>query len=193
MPYERFVILLESRSRIHHPHMHYFYTRGRRRHAFHLDPPKNILLLHWENTKNILYRFPPNKCSKFLCYLSNIFYSKKEAWAMQMLFTKEKRKNWKNRQVSEWLKQWVLWCPPKKKKKKRRMNKIAHVFLQMFLISNERYVFQEQSRIRIATIYISITTHICTSWFDCMTQLSLDPRFDFTIYVLYVCSFMHLP
>ena len=33
-----------------------------------------------------------------------------------------------------------------------------------------------------------IYPHICTSWFDCMTQLSLDPRFDFTIYTLQVCS-----
>jgi hypothetical protein len=26
MPYERFVMLLKSRSRTHHPHMHYSYT-----------------------------------------------------------------------------------------------------------------------------------------------------------------------
>ena len=30
--------------------------------------------------------------------------------------------------------------------------------------------------------------HTCTSWFDCMTQLSLNPLFDFTIYALHVCS-----
>ena len=35
----------------------------------------------------------------------------------------------------------------------------------------------------ISTIY----PYTCTSWFDCMTQLSLDPLFDFTIYVLQVC------
>jgi hypothetical protein len=28
-PYERFVMLLKSRSRTHHPHMHYSYTGGR--------------------------------------------------------------------------------------------------------------------------------------------------------------------
>ena len=31
MPYERFVILLKSRSRTHHPYMHYSYTSGRRK------------------------------------------------------------------------------------------------------------------------------------------------------------------
>jgi hypothetical protein len=29
MPYERLVMLLKSRSRTHHPHMHYSYTWGR--------------------------------------------------------------------------------------------------------------------------------------------------------------------
>ena len=38
----------------------------------------------------------------------------------------------------------------------------------------------------------TIHPHICTSWFDCMTQLSLDPLFEFTIYALQVCpSFLH--
>ena len=71
------------------------------------------------------------------------------------------------------------------------MNNIAHVFLQScFQVSKERYVFKEHSRIRLATKYIHPYT--CTSWFDCMTQLSLDPLFDFTIFVLKVCSsFLH--
>jgi hypothetical protein len=46
-PYERFVMLSKSRSRIHHPHilmlLHWEYEKT----CFHLDPPKNILLLHW--------------------------------------------------------------------------------------------------------------------------------------------------
>ena len=50
-----------------------------------------------------------------------------------------------------YLKQWVLRCPPEKKKE---MNKIAPVLLQnYFQVSKERYVFKEQSRIRLATIY----------------------------------------
>ena len=31
MPYERFAILLKSRSHTHHSHMHYSYTVGRRK------------------------------------------------------------------------------------------------------------------------------------------------------------------
>ena len=47
IPYERFVMLLKSRSCTHHLYMHYYYTGGRHNNMpFHLDPPKNILLLH---------------------------------------------------------------------------------------------------------------------------------------------------
>jgi hypothetical protein len=43
MPYEKFVMLLKSRTHIHLPHIHYSYTRGRRKNmSFHLDPPKRI-------------------------------------------------------------------------------------------------------------------------------------------------------
>ena len=73
-------------------------------------------------------------------------------------------------------------------KKMREINKIAHVFLQKcFQFSKERYVFKEHSRIILASIYIHHIPHTCTSWFHCMTQLSLDPLFDFTIYALQVC------
>jgi CRISPR/Cas system-associated exonuclease Cas4 (RecB family) len=67
--------------------------------------------------------------------ISQIFYCKKEAWAMQELFIKKKKKKrekkeeLKNGQVSELSKQWVLRCQPEKEEE---MNKIAHVFLQMF-------------------------------------------------------------
>ena len=46
--------------------------------------------------------------------------------------------------------------------KKRKMNKIIHVFLQScFQVLKERYVFKEQSRIRLATKYIHhISTHM---------------------------------
>jgi hypothetical protein len=47
MRYEKFDMLLKSRPRTHHPHMHYSYTRGRHKNmSFYLDPPKNVLLLH---------------------------------------------------------------------------------------------------------------------------------------------------
>ena len=78
--------------------------------------------------------------------------------------------------------------PAWKKRRKKRV-KIAPILSQKyFQVSRERYVFKEHSRIRIATIYIHhIYPHTCTSWFDYMTQLSLDPRFDFIIYALQVC------
>ena len=64
----------------------------------------------------------------------------------------------------------------------------------IFQVPKESYVFKEHSIIRLATIYIQHRyPHTCISWFDCMTQLSLDPRFDFTIYSLQVCSFMLFP
>ena len=57
-PYERLFILLKSRSRTHHPHMHYSYTGGRLKNmSFHLDPPKNIFIPTLVvNTKNMLDR-----------------------------------------------------------------------------------------------------------------------------------------
>jgi hypothetical protein len=62
MSYERFLKLLKSRSHTHHPHMHYSYTGGRCKNIpFHLDPPKNILLLMGVNTKICLLGFPSTK------------------------------------------------------------------------------------------------------------------------------------
>ena len=48
-------------------------------------------------------------------------------------------------------------------KKEEEMNKIAHIFLQScFQVLNERYVFKEHSRNRLATKYIHHIS-ICTS------------------------------
>jgi hypothetical protein len=58
----------------------------------------------------------------------------------------------------------------------------------------ERYVFKEQSEIRLATMYIpqtSIHMHILIWLYD--LTLSLDLLFDFTTYVLQVFSFMFSP
>jgi hypothetical protein len=58
MPYERFVMLLKSRSRTHHPHMHYSYTGSRRNNmTFHLDSLKKIFYSYTgsEHQKNIPY------------------------------------------------------------------------------------------------------------------------------------------
>jgi hypothetical protein len=59
MPYERFVILLKSRSRIHHPHMHYFYTEGRRKtyHSIQIHPKIFYSYTRSEHQKNMFVRF----------------------------------------------------------------------------------------------------------------------------------------
>ena len=45
--------------------------------------------------------------------------------------------------------------------RKKEMNKIAIVLSQKhFQVSKERYVFKEQSRIRLATIYIHTHAHL---------------------------------
>ena len=87
-------MLLKSRSRTHHPNMYYSYTRGRRNNMpFHLDPPKNVLLLHWEKTpKTFLIGYPPNKYSKFLLLSLKSFITEKNHGAMQKLFIKKERK-----------------------------------------------------------------------------------------------------
>ena len=60
-------MLLKSRSRTHHPHMHYSYTGGR--HKTYL-PSRSIKKCSTPtlgvNTKKYFLGFPPNKCSKFL-------------------------------------------------------------------------------------------------------------------------------
>ena len=60
---------------------------------------------------------------------------------MQELFIKkEKKRVEKMDKCPRDLKQWVLRCPPKKEKKE--MNKIAHVFLQIFLSFKREISFQ---------------------------------------------------
>ena len=98
--YESFVILLKSRSRTHHPHMHYSYTGGRRKNMPSIQiHPKNVLLLHWEKTPKICFRgFHQINAPSSCCYLSKVC-CRKEAWAMLDAHLK------------------------------KEMNKIAHVFL----------------------------------------------------------------
>jgi hypothetical protein len=138
------------------------------------------------------YRISINKCYEVLVTISQKFCCRKEACGYAKSYSLKKESIKKIDKCLRYLKQWVLWCPPEGKKE---MNKIAHVFLQScFQVSKERYVFKEQSRIRLATIYIHyIHPQTCTSSFDCMTWLSLDLRFDFIIYVSQVCSFMLSP
>ena len=85
-------MLLKSRSRTHHPHMHYSYSGGRRKNmSFHLDPLKKCFTpTLGVNTKNIPYRISPNKCSKVLVAISQKdFVAEKKYVAMQKLLKKE--------------------------------------------------------------------------------------------------------
>jgi hypothetical protein len=61
MPYERFVMLIKSRSHTHHPHMHYSYTGSRRKHLpSYIDSPEKCFTpTLGVNTKNIPYRIYP--------------------------------------------------------------------------------------------------------------------------------------
>jgi len=46
----------QDQDYIHSTQMCYFYPRSMQLHAFHLDPPKNVLFLPWEwTTKNISF------------------------------------------------------------------------------------------------------------------------------------------
>ena len=139
---------LKSRSRTHHPNMHYSYTGGRHYNMpFHLDPPKNVLLLHWEKTRKIfLIGYQPNKCSKFLLLSLKSFVAKKTHGTMQKLFIKKGE--------------------TKKKKLRKKWTSVRDSpcsLAKIFTSFKERYVFKEHSRIRSATIYIhhiSLHMHI---------------------------------
>ena len=77
-----------------------------------------------------------------LVFISQKNCCRKEAWGYAKLFIirKKRRKLRKNGQVSELSKQWVLRCLPKKQEEE--MNKIAHVFLQMFPSLKREISFQ---------------------------------------------------
>ena len=90
---------------------------------------------------------------------------------MQKSFIKEKEKKKtkekkvekeKNGQVSKISKIMGTQMPAWKKRKKEEMNKIAPILSQKyFQVSKETNIFKEQSRIRLATIYIHHTsTHM---------------------------------
>ena len=71
-PYERFVMLLKSRSRTHHRYLLLLLWEYAK-HAFHLDPPKKCFTpTLGVNTKTYLIGFssPQNKCSKVLVDIS---------------------------------------------------------------------------------------------------------------------------
>ena len=95
-PYERFVMLLKSRSCTHQPNIHYSYTRRRRKICFpSRSTQKCSTPTLGVNTKNMLVRFPIHQINaQVLVAISQKFCCRKEAWAMQKLFIKKMmRKN----------------------------------------------------------------------------------------------------
>ena len=141
--------------------------------------------------KNMLDRFFIHQINALssCCYLSEVFVAEKRHGLCKSYSEKREKKLRKNghKSVRDIENNGYLDA---RLEKREKMNKIASVVLQKyFQVSKERYVFKEQSRIRLATTYIYlIYPHTCTSWFDCMTHFSLSPLFDFTIHALQVCS-----
>ena len=122
-PYERFIMLLKSRSRTHHPNMQYSYTGGRRNNMLSIQiHPKIFYSYTRSEQKHACQVFhPPNKCS---ITISQKFNCRKQAWAMQKLFRKKNKQKRRKKYEKKWtqkcpryLKQWVLRCPPRKKRK----------------------------------------------------------------------------
>jgi hypothetical protein len=87
------------------------------------------------------------------------FVAEKRHGAMQKLFIKKEKKKKREKKVK---KKWTSVQDIENNgytdaclKRKKEMNKIAPVLSsKCFQVSKERYVFKEQSRIKLATIYI---------------------------------------
>ena len=94
-PYERFFMLLKSRSRAHHPNMHYSYTQGRRKNLLPFRSTHKCSTHSLGVNKNMLDRFSIHQINALssCCYLSKVLLQKR-GMGMQ----KELRKN---EQVSE--------------------------------------------------------------------------------------------
>ena len=93
-PCERFVMLLKSRSRTHHPHMHYSYTGSWCKNMpFHLDPPKMFYSYTGSEHQKILDRFsiPQINAPSSYCYLSKVLLQKRGMGYAKVIHKKKKR------------------------------------------------------------------------------------------------------
>ena len=87
-------MLLKSRSRTHHPHMHYSYTGGRRKNmSFHLDPPKKCFTpTLGVNTKNMFDRIIHQINALSSCsYLSKVLLQKRSKGYAKVIHKKRKK------------------------------------------------------------------------------------------------------
>jgi hypothetical protein len=98
MSYERFVILLKSRSRAHHPHIHYSYTWGRHRTCFPFrSTQKYFTPTLGENTKIFHIGFHQTNAPSSYA-ISQIFTMQKRDMGYAKVIHKRKKelKKWKS-------------------------------------------------------------------------------------------------
>ena len=97
-PYERFVMLVKSRSRVYHPHMHYSYTGGRRNNMLSIQIHLKIFYSytgskHQKYSSQDIHQInTPSSC----CYLLKVFVAERQG-DMQKLFIKKeemRKKMW---------------------------------------------------------------------------------------------------
>jgi hypothetical protein len=96
-----------------------------------------------------------------------------------------KRKNIINKKRKKWtsvksIKTMGTLMPVWKKEIRRKDRSCSLTFISKF---KREALLRSIVKLWLATINIHLIPYTYTSWFDCMTQLSLDPLFDFTIYV----------
>ena len=95
-PYERFAMLLKSRSRTHHPNMHYSYAEvGVDICLPSRSTQKCSTPTLGASTKNMLVRFSIHQINALssCCYLSK-FCCRKETWGYAKVIHKKRKKKW---------------------------------------------------------------------------------------------------
>jgi len=121
------------------PHISTACILGVRKNMFSIHPKMFYSYIGNRHKNMFVWINAPSSC-KYLSWKVPI--AEEEAWAMQKLFKKKESID-KMDKCPRYLKQWVLWCPPKKRRKERKVNKIAHVFLlKVFQSFNKRDMFQ---------------------------------------------------
>ena len=102
MPFERFVMLLKSRSRTHHPHMHYSYT-GRRRTHFFIQIHLKVFCSYTESKHQKIYHIgqPQINAQSFCYYLSKVLLQKDACGYAKVLKKRREEKKWTSVQESK--------------------------------------------------------------------------------------------
>ena len=143
-------MLLKSRSCTHHPHICTTPTLGvGAKTCFPFRSTQKCFTPTLGVTPKICFiGFPPNQCSKFLLLSLKSSIAEKRHGLCKSYSEKRRKKvekKWTQKCLRYW-KQWVLRCPPEK-----RENKNSPYSCKYLKFQQERYVFKEHSRIRLAT------------------------------------------